>query len=178
MKKELVALSLLVPLFAACGDSSSSSASAGDGSGAGDARADTTRLEIDVADVGTAADVDTAWDAGKANRIVLKGSSIETEGTGTTVSGTTCTVTKAGDYEVTGSLDESTIDLVDGKGSFTIPAKTWKTAYFGEIIAVNIKYSFLYFFRILHQIFNITAVFAISVIKKLVYFIVYVLFMR
>ena len=117
MKKELLALSLLVSLFAACGDSSSSSASAGDGSGAGDARADTTRLEIDVADVGTAADVDTAWDAAKANRIVLKGTSIETEGTGTTVSGTVCTVTKAGDYEVTGSLDDGRLVVdVSGKG--------------------------------------------------------------
>lgn len=117
MKRELLCFSFLAALLSGCGDSSGTSSSRGNSGGADASRGDTTRISIDTAGVGTVAEIDTAWDSSKANRIVLKRTSIETGGTGTTVSGTVCTVTKAGDYEVTGTLDDGQIVVdVSGKG--------------------------------------------------------------
>ena len=116
MKRLLFSLVLSAALLSGCGDSSGTSSSGSSG-GADASRGDTTRISIDTAGLGAIAEVDTAWDSSKANRIVLKGTSIETEGSGTAVSGTVCTVNKAGDYEVTGTLDDGQLVVdVSGKG--------------------------------------------------------------
>ncbi len=57
-------------------------------------------------------DLDASYNSASANKINLKGNSIE--GSGITVDGTTATITKSGVYEVSGTLDDGQI-IVNSK---------------------------------------------------------------
>jgi len=60
-------------------------------------------------------DLDASWDASTAAAVTLNGSSIAVKGSGAIAAGSTLTITAAGTYVISGSLDDGQIIVAAGK---------------------------------------------------------------
>lgn len=89
------------------GLSTGTTAAPGDGQMAADAAAQT----VPYSDT----DLDASWDASSASHITLAGGSARFDGAGATVQGSVATITSAGTYVVSGTLDDGQIVVDVGK---------------------------------------------------------------
>lgn len=80
--------------------------------GGSDTTATQTESQFDVTDAFSKRDLSGEYDAAEAVPITLNGSAISASGEGVTVSGTTATITAAGTYILSGTLDNGAI-IVD-----------------------------------------------------------------
>lgn len=103
-----MALLLAVALLAGCGTSASSTASNG-GSAATSSSSSQAQTGTATSDAVKAEDLDASWDASTATTIALDGTSATVNGSGATASGSTVTITAAGTYVLSGTLDDGQI---------------------------------------------------------------------